>query len=69
MLGDLFLCFTLYWVFVPLDRPGVCEPARHIHRHKCQSIQTKRDIYPSTWIFLQVSWLPNVGVFPANINS
>lgn len=51
MLGDLFLCFTLYWVFVPLDRPGVCEPARHIHRHKCQSIQTKRDIYPSTWIF------------------
>lgn len=38
-------------MFGPLNEPGVYGPLRHKHRHKCETIQTIRDICPFTVFF------------------
>lgn len=41
----------------------------HTHTHTSAKLSKQSEIYVLSHCFLQVSWLPNVGVFPANINS
>ncbi len=41
----------------------------HTHTHTSAKLSKQEEIYVLPLCFLQASWLLNVGMFPANINS